>query len=236
MPDKKTRSLLKDFSIKGISKEDFSELDELVSANSPSMLPLLRYIQNHIDPTLPTVKCPNEWAQLLRALASPSPVCGLVHPSEQLFGVLRQLQSKDITKDIQSMRLLQSEVPVLLGRVNHIPLQPLSQLIEELIEKSLAPFGINSSKSDTGKPDAVNEDILSELSYFPCLPKVRVRGSYSIDRHSSRFVGCTKQSGGHPTLLPGIFTVYCPHGELTTSARTLTGHVVVTLCRNMLWV
>ena len=172
------------------------------------------YIQNHIDPTFPTVKCPSEWAQLLSALASPSPVCRLIHPSEQLFGILRQLQSKDITKDIQSMMILQTEVPILfdlLGHVNHIPVQCLSQLINELIEKSLAPFGIDSSKSDMAKSDVINED--SELSYFPCLPKVRVRGSYSID--SSRFVGCTKQSGGHPTLLPGIFTVHCPHGELT---------------------
>ena len=30
IPDKKTRSLLKDFSTKGVLKEDLSELDELV--------------------------------------------------------------------------------------------------------------------------------------------------------------------------------------------------------------
>ena len=57
-----------------------------------------------------------------------------------------------------------------------------------------------------------DEDVMHELAYFPCLPKIRDRGFYDIDS-SSKAVGCTKQSSGHPTLLPGIFTVYCPHGK-----------------------
>ncbi len=184
------------------------------------MLPLLRYIQNHIDLSLPTVKCPSGWALFMSALASLSPVCGLVHPSDQLFNILRRIQSEDITRDItrdvSSMSILQTELPVLfdlLECVAHFPVQSMSPIIERLIEKSVAPFDANSSKSDVETDDIV-ENVLCELSYFPCLPKVRVRGSYNVD--SRRAVGCTKQSGRHPTLLPGIFTVYCPHGELRT--------------------
>lgn len=116
------------------------------------------------------------------------------------------------------MSILQTEIPVLfdlLGCMAQFPNS--SEVIEKLIEKSMAPFDTDSSKSDVEKNEDIGEDILSELSYFPCLPKVRVRGLYKIDSQSRRAVGCTKQSGGHPTLLPGIFTVYCPHGELTTS-------------------
>ena len=167
------------------------------------------------------MKCPSEWSELLSALASPSPVCGLVHPSEQLFAILRRIQSEDITRDVSSMRVLQTEIPVLfdlLRCVAHFPVQSLFQVIEKLIEKSMAPFDAESSKSDEKTSD-VREDILRELSYFHCLPKVRVRGSYSVDSRR-KAVGCTKQSGGHPTLLPGIFTVYCPHGELITWCGT----------------
>ena len=78
----------------------------------------------------------------------------------------------------------------------------------------MAPFDF--SKSDEEVTGKIGEDVLRELSYFPCLPKVRVRRLYKVDSHSRRTAGCTKQSSGHPTLLPGIFTIYCPHGELTT--------------------
>lgn len=217
IPDKRSRTLLKGFSGKGISKEEFFQLEELISANSPSILPLLKYMQNNTDFSLPTVKCPSEWAHFLSSLASPSPVCGLVHPSEELFSILQRIQHEDITRDLSCMRVLQREIPVLfdlLGSVAHFPMESLSQVFERLIEKSKAPFGAGSSESDVEKTDDISgENVLCELSYFPCLPKIRVRGSYHIDSQC-RAVGCTKQSGGHPTLLPGIFTLYCPHGEL----------------------
>ena len=212
-----TRSLLKDFSTKGIPKELLSDLNGLLAANSPSLLPLLDDIQKQVNLSLPIVKCPSEWAQFLSALASPSPVCGLVHPSDQLFGILRRIHN--VTRDVSSMSILQKEVPVLfdlLGCVSQIP-QSLSQVIEKLIEKSLAPFGQDMQNADTEVSvyASKSENVLCELSYFPCLPKVRARGLYGIDAHNRRAMRCTKQHSGHPTLLPGIFTIYCPHGELT---------------------
>ena len=228
VPDKKARSLLKLFCTEGIPEDKFLELNELVSANSPSMLPLLRYLQNIIDFSLPTVKCPSEWTQFIRALASPSPVCGLVHPSENLFRILRRIPQEDITRDLSGMSILQTELPVLfdlLGCVTHFPVQSMSPLLKKMIEKSMAPFAIEPSQSKLEKTDHISGNVLCELSYFPCLPKVRVRGLYHVDSSSRGAAGCTKQSGGHPTLLPGIFTVYCPHGELTAQSRLHVGHV-----------
>lgn len=34
-----------------------------------------------------------------------------------------------------------------------------------------------------------------------------------LTKSQNRKLFCTKNSSGHPTLLPGIFTLYCPHGE-----------------------
>ena len=127
--DKKTRSLLKDFCTKGVQR--FVELNESLSTNLPSMLPLLEYIKNQVDLSLPTIKCPNEWAQFIRALASVSPVCGLVHPSEKLFCILKY------------EHLIQKELPVLfdlLGCISHFPVQSFAPIIDVLVEKSMAPF------------------------------------------------------------------------------------------------
>ena len=53
-----------------------------------------------------------------------------------------------------------------------------------------------------------------ELRFFPNLPLLSRHGNYTADKslktHDSE--SCRKASYGHPSLLPGIFTVFCPHG------------------------
>ncbi|XP_060601822.1 uncharacterized protein LOC132755047 [Ruditapes philippinarum] len=52
-----------------------------------------------------------------------------------------------------------------------------------------------------------------ELSFFPCLPKYRSRGRFQKDASQVKNkVHCTKKYAGHPSLLPGVFTIFCPHG------------------------
>ena len=55
-----------------------------------------------------------------------------------------------------------------------------------------------------------------KLSFFPSLPIVRGTPAYAADQvNSSRTPddadSCRKYSSSHPSLTPGIFTVYCPH-------------------------
>ena len=207
IPDNKTRSLLKGFCDKGISSSELNDLEELVSVHAPSMLPLLKLI------TRSHPACPAEWSPLLRSLASPSAVCGLVHPSEELFHLLKKIPHDDITLDVENMQLLQREVPVffdLVKNIKYLPTESLVPLIDAIIEKANAPFLLGSGSDDT--PASRSE--LQELAFFPSLPKVRARGSYECDRKNPKLPGCTKQSSGHPSLLPGIFTLYCPHGKL----------------------
>ena len=51
-------------------------------------------------------------------------------------------------------------------------------------------------------------------SFFPNLPLVRGKGNYAADTTTTQSDGdaCWKASYGHPTLTPGICTIYCPHG------------------------
>ncbi len=52
------------------------------------------------------------------------------------------------------------------------------------------------------------------LSFFPCLPQLHGTGRYESDSRSGATStdNCRKASYGHPTLSPGIFTLYCEHG------------------------
>ena len=54
----------------------------------------------------------------------------------------------------------------------------------------------------------------TNLCYFPNLPQYRGRGKYAADRQKTSHPGdsCRKASYSHPSLSPGIFTLFCPHG------------------------
>ena len=48
---------------------------------------------------------------------------------------------------------------------------------------------------------------------FPTLPIQQGTGRYKADSQSEKQKDqCRKESWGHPTLSPGIFTMYCQHG------------------------
>ena len=54
-----------------------------------------------------------------------------------------------------------------------------------------------------------------EFSYFPNIPPLSGRGKYAADSRlntSAHSDSCRKASYGHPSLSPGIFTVFCPRG------------------------
>ncbi|KAL2082775.1 hypothetical protein ACEWY4_022593 [Coilia grayii] len=50
--------------------------------------------------------------------------------------------------------------------------------------------------------------------YFPNMPLVRDRGIFDADmsREDSRLIDCKKMATRHPSLIPGVFTLFCGHG------------------------
>ena len=63
-------------------------------------------------------------------------------------------------------------------------------------------------------PNPPPSDNPSPLRYFPSLPELRAPARYEADLQilAKETDSCRKLSYGHPTLSPGIFTVYCQHG------------------------
>ncbi len=83
----------------------------------------------------------------------------------------------------------------------------MKPIIEELLLKANAPFQENK---DNEVAPIVSYD---EMSYFPHLPKCRERQVYTADS-AGKVSTCTKKSSRHPTLLPGVFTLFCEHGMM----------------------
>ena len=79
----------------------------------------------------------------MKSLASTSPVCALLHPSDSDASLVCSMREKDITKDAVLMQRLQQEIPIIFGLVRSLayyPLKILSPLLKELWTKANAPF------------------------------------------------------------------------------------------------
>ena len=72
-----------------------------------------------------------------------------------------------------------------------------------------APF-----EGDLPPPDAYPAAAEDPLSFFPSLPKLHGDARYEADARlpAKDSNNCRKASYGHPTLSPGVFTIYCEHG------------------------
>ena len=86
----------------------------------------------------------------------------------------------------------------------------MTPILDKLKEKALAPFR-EDIPVDTGTTVVRGEDT---LSFFPSLPRIRNRRCYEADADKkSKVQLCTKGYNAHPSLTPGIFTIFCPHGQ-----------------------
>ena len=209
IPDKTTRKMFYKFSTTAISQVDFMELTKKLKSNVPCLVDLVTAIkvvsQN-------CVQCPQEWQEFCKAISTASPVCALVRPVPDVIELLQKMLQASILSDATSLRLLQHEVPVLfilLENMPHHPKDVLEPVIHRLIAVSLAPFTAPAVDSYLEPTQAENS-----LAYFPQLKPLRARRRYTADRSSSKI--CTKKNSGHPSLLPGIFTLFCQHGTYNT--------------------
>ena len=115
------------------------------------------------------------------------------------------------------MSQLQRTVPVLfdlLLSVETYPQQLMLSVLREMIKKSSVPFRNDDKTLWSDQPVEADECVYKSLSYFPNLPRVRNRRSYEADKSTKEKI-CTKRGSGHPSLLPGIFTIFCQHGMMS---------------------
>ena len=110
------------------------------------------------------------------------------------------------------LKLLQETAPTLTSFILKLPFDVtvpsnVCPLICDLLDLAVVPFEQPSPSSPPPTAD-------TRLSFFPNLPKVRGTHCYSADKQLPRSKGlenedsCRKYSSCHPTLPPGIFTIF----------------------------
>ena len=139
-------------------------------------------------------------------------MCSWIAPSESVISIIHNVvKGVNPTENPCHLVALQQQSPILFKVLTDCISLPffsdIVALINSLLECALRPFqGCNIVP-----PNSKNED---SDAFFPHLPLIRQRGHYLADRKLQRIQSgkCTKKSSRHPSLLPGVFTMFCPHG------------------------
>jgi len=220
IPDKKTRGQLKTC-IKNklqISPNDKLQLFLHLEKHTSSILSVLKWLYEDEDERVhPNV------LSLLSALSCNTPVCAIIHPEKDLLDTIQNLidetSSVSARNNPSQMLLLQTRCPLLFNAIAVVNESPLplqwKTLLKDMVDKAVAPFKIEAVS--TMSPTPIPEE--NTTAYFPNLPLLRERARFAADTSTDKEQNCSKYSGGHPTLLPGIFTVFCHHGMFIPQAN-----------------
>lgn len=208
IPDKTTRSYLRSFakSEYGISREELVVLRQKVIDVSPCLLPLLPDAEIH-EMEDERFTCNPEFKEFLILLSCDSPLCATFHFSNlHLIAEILKL-SPDSELPSSLLNQLQQNIPIffeIFTKIGYIPKSffPILDIIQKCVEATFTGDVQSSQVSD-------QESL--PLACYPSMPAVCKRGRYEADCRKP--VGSCKKTGArHPSLLPGIFTVFCPHG------------------------
>lgn len=159
-----------------------------------------------------TNTCPKHFRNFFMSLSSNSPVCSYIHVNDHVSALLKDICSDvNIKQNPVKWKLLYEELPIihqLLSLEMTTATVAFKALLSDLWNLAISPFELSTEMS-TDESGCQEDD----LAFFPSLAKYRNRGVYSADKSKSKN-SCRKLYSGHPTLLPGIFTLYCPHGKI----------------------
>eukprot|EP00794_Sanderia_malayensis_P013592 gene13592-15000_t len=208
-----------------LSRDEYDELLDLLQMESPDITTLVKEINdssvmedhqytkpNKKTPTLSAAfTCPHVWVPFIEALGTSTPVCGVIHQDADLLHSLEELIASNSVTSAQ-LKTFKSSMPILHDLiVSHADFQfpkSLIPVLKLMIERSKNPFKNAPLTSVSGL--LLTKDRELRYSHWPKLYQVRERGVYEMDvKSASRSShSCNKKSTGHPTLLPGIFTMF----------------------------
>lgn len=138
-------------------------------------------------------------------------MCASIPPSDDAAELITRVMNGDISNDPKDMQKLQKVFPVLFDVIciGKYPQKEMTPILSEMMSRSSAPF--KNEVPPTVHNVLPMEDEVRSLSYFSALPRIRHRRAYEADQ-ATKVKVCTKKATGHPTLLPGVFTLFCQHG------------------------
>ncbi|XP_078661027.1 uncharacterized protein LOC144905304 isoform X2 [Branchiostoma floridae x Branchiostoma belcheri] len=204
----------------GLSKEDMGVLLQLLDAEGRQDLAAILYRLreeggDHLAPA--------GYSKFFAELARNTPVCGMLQISgdNKAIKMAKKVAKGQLIPGEEShgkyFSYLQKKAPILCSFVlgiheeGHIPAD-VSTLILNLITVLISTYDKVPEPSPSCYPPPPAS---TPLSFFPSLPKRCSLPRYAMDKGHVAVKardGCRKESYGHPTLTPGLFTIFCKHG------------------------
>ena len=219
--DHKCRQLLKTYAATAtdndiLARYLISDVDYLLTCLAEHC-PVLANLIIHMEKPIP---CPCVCSSLFSDLSTMSPVCALLTPIPQVINLMNDLcNGLEVRKFPERWQLLQDNVPILhdlickIGPENTLLPLEYRPLVIDMVHKAQLPF-VSTPLHPCIPASADSAQVKGNKSYFPYLPVLWERRRYKSDKQRDTSC-CTKLYCGHPSLLPGIFTVFCPHGLST---------------------
>ncbi len=155
--------------------------------------------------------------KFLKCLSSISPVVSYFPTAKDFLKLLCEVKAgSDIRLHPEKLSKLQSIAPLIYSLVMSLPEGSLPDVFLDLLEvlKGKIQWLLRVEQHQL---DSVSDEHASDsLSYLPNWPLLNIRGVYKKDLSKSKkeLKSCRKDYRAHPSLMPGIFTLYCPHGIL----------------------
>ena len=164
------------------------------------------------------IPCPRKYASIVKSLATTSPVCALLLPTNDSLSMADRLASGyNIRSDPELWCKLKKSIPIIFTLIVELDATTLPEVmrpvLREIIIKSKRPFEVINREVHV-----VCSASGDNTSYYPNLPTQRLRGVYRSDTNPKETT-CSKTYRGHPSLLPGIFTAFCPHGKYINNIK-----------------
>lgn len=155
------------------------------------------------------VNAPKEMKKLFSCIASSSPVCSYLFPSNECLDLMSKLFDRNCAMDAHLMKDLQEKLPIFFKALTSL----LCKCFPEEFRVMLSTLTRISQEPYHGAKEVQKEkDDKLTYGFFPNLPIFRGRGSFKADLLNEKNF-CTKKKAKHHKLVPGIFTVYCRHGK-----------------------
>jgi len=212
--DKRVRSLLRTYIARydKLTVQELLEMRERLRENCQQLHVFISWCEDEYQG-----RCnfPPAIVSFLKCIISISPVVSYFPVCKDFRAILHEIKAGlQIRRYPGKLAQLQSIAPIICDLIVSLPTGEMPISVQDLLDALEEKIKFVAHAEPHHLPLLGNdaEDDQS-MCYLPNWPALCIRGRYKkdVERKECQH-NCRKESRGHPSLLPGIFTLYCPHG------------------------
>ncbi|XP_070537887.1 uncharacterized protein [Ptychodera flava] len=206
-----------------LTSEQYRQLITLLQKHShlSSLTDVIQRISNNGTDLL----APPNYRSFLQDLARNSPSSSLLQSTDEVRTrhILKEVVIKGLnlfhSQHRDKLQVITQHAPLISDFIEAVssngslPLD-VRYLLKDILKRCKVPAPMTEVSNQYLQPN--QGDLFKTLDFFPNMPKIHGAGNYKFDcREETRACRgldtCNKFYKGHPSLSPGIFTMYCKH-------------------------